>query len=293
MTLRHFLRAVRIQLGADLRNGLLGALLYALFIIVCGIGGAVAASHFSASALLENLDGTAADTLEIAATVMVAVSVYNSFSVAFEFFNDHMSGSLLRIRMLPRGLDAFMLGRSLSSLLLNASTLLVALALTFALLRPPLEAATLGRALAVLLLSLLTGAAALPLGFLAGAANRGLISHLVISLGGFGLIALAGLLWPVSEFPPFLVPLALVLPGWWGSQLVHLAAGDAFNYYAPLGFLGADGAGYHPLVCVTVLAIWLIGGFCLARALLRRSLRRSSLGALMRSRTRYATAAGI
>lgn len=55
----------------------------------------------------------------------------------------------------------------------------------------------------------------------------------------------------------------------------------------------ADGAGYHPLVCVTMLAVWLIGGFCLARALLRRSLRRSSLGALMRSRTRYATAAGI
>lgn len=192
-------------------------------------------------------------------------------------------GTLLRLRALPGGIGAYLVGKALyiGGLALASVALMLGTGRLFA--GVPLPSTlqdwlTLGW---VLVLGL---AAVVPLGAALGAVlpnAREALGLLMIPV--MGLLFISGVMFPATAFPEVVQQIGAVFPLKWMSLGVRSAM-------LPDAMLAAEpgGSWQHPVVAA-VLAAWTVGGMLLAPPLLRRMTRRQSGSRLQADRGQLAS----
>ena len=269
------LRAARRQAALDLRAGVVGsgiALLVSVSaIVIVGKNSQVATAAHAAfgSMFLTSSIGT--------------ISCFITFQIASETYVDRIGGALLRVRVLPHGPLTWAIGKTMSSI---TQTLVFqgAILLGGALFVEALPLST-SQVLACLPLMVLSAVATAPLGFLVGAFVRGVYSFMVSYLPLFALIATSGFFMPLDRLPSWVQAVQLALPTYWSGHLTRWAlAGDP---------AWEVGGAFAPALAAGVLAAWAVVGFAAAPAVIRRSFRRESIGALSRMQSTIRSQSGL
>ena len=133
-------------------------------------------------------------------------------------------------------------------------------------------------------LIVLSAVAAAPLGFLMGSMTRGLYSVMITYLAALPLLLTGGSFFPLDWLPRWAQAIQLVLPTYWAGHLTRWAlVGD------PAWEVGGS---FQPLLAFCVLTAWVLVGFPVAAALVRRGFRKESIGRLSRMQTNIRSLAG-
>lgn len=141
LTNRHLWTAVGIHSRSDIRQ----MASTHLFIVACMVIFGVFGSGLLPLERIEQLLALMPNTAEavpvlpmICSIILPAMTVYLAYGLASDFFTEHMTGSLFRLRILPYGLDVFIVSRIIAySVLTACSTLLTTGVLWLCFLDPP------------------------------------------------------------------------------------------------------------------------------------------------------------
>ena len=243
----------RLDLGGAARDPLL-----LLLIALMPLSTAMFADDRTPAAVLAGMPGVTAGI--VAGLLMVVL-------VARERFD----GTLTRLRALPRGIAAYVVGRTTSMLalvLLSVMATILAAAGTAGMASPTAPtgwgAAVVGVVLGAAAWAAigLVAAALLPSGNPTGAGS--MVAQTVI----LATILASANLRPTDDMPGPAPVLVQALPAFWSGHLVR---------YGLLGDAGATsepGGHWHPVLALGVLVAWTIVGGLLAAWLLRRGTRR-------------------
>ena len=269
------LRAARRQAALDLRAGIVGSSIA----LLASVSAIVLASRSTQAATEAH---TAFGNMFLTSSIGT-ISCFITFQIASETYSDRIGGALLRVRVLPHGPLTWAIGKTMSSLtqtLVFQGAILLggALFVETLPLSPP-------QILACLPLMMLSAIATAPLGFLVGAFVRGVYSFMVSYLPLFALIATSGLFMPLDRLPSWVQAVQLALPTYWSGHLTRWAlAGDP---------AWEVGGAFAPALAAGVLAAWAVVGFAAAPAVIRRSFRRESIGALSRMQSTIRSQSGL
>ncbi|OKK11142.1 ABC transporter [Streptomyces sp. CB00455] len=189
---------------------------------------------------------------------------------------ERQDGTLLRLKALPHGMPAYLVGKlvSVSGTVLSACAVV---ALTGIVMLPDVSAADPGLWAAL--------AWALPLGLLAMLPVGAILGSLIdsprnlglVMLPLFGLASVSGIFYPASQLPIWVQHLAEIFPLYW----IGLAARSAL---LPDSAVAAEiGDSWRHAETVGVLGVWAVAGLLIAPVVLRRMARRES-GSVMATR---------
>ena len=196
-----------------------------------------------------------------------------AFQIISEMNVERTDGTLLRLRMLPNGLNGWVFGKTLS---VGVQTLWTALVMTIGvlLIAPRLEIDTVARYFALAVVIVITYLVMLPFGIMAGTITKGSIGLLIAMAVYMVIFALSGALLPISIYPTLLQWIMVATPFYWSAHVARWALlGPEF------GVLEFGGA-FQPLLGLGVLLAWAIIGYLLAPRVLRRGIRRETVGSL-------------
>lgn len=196
-----------------------------------------------------------------------------AFQIISEMNVERTDGTLLRLRMLPNGLNGWVFGKTLS---VGVQTLWTALVMTIGvlLIAPRLEIDTVARYFALAVVIVITYLVMLPFGIMAGTVTKGSIGLLIAMAVYMIIFALSGALLPISIYPTVLQWIMVATPFYWSAHVARWALlGPEF------GVLEFGGA-FQPLLGLGVLLAWAIIGYLLAPRVLRRGIRRETVGSL-------------
>ena len=196
-----------------------------------------------------------------------------AFQIISEMNVERTDGTLLRLRMLPNGLNGWVFGKTLS---VGVQTLWTALVMTVGvlLIAPRLEIDTVARYFALAVVIVITYLVMLPFGIMAGTITKGSIGLLIAMAVYMIIFALSGALLPISIYPTVLQWIMVATPFYWSAHVARWALlGPEF------GVLEFGGA-FQPLLGLGVLLAWAIIGYLLAPRVLRRGIRRETVGSL-------------
>lgn len=196
-----------------------------------------------------------------------------AFQIISEMNVERTDGTLLRLRMLPNGLNGWVFGKTLS---VGVQTLWTALVMTIGvlLIAPRLEIDTVARYFALAVVIVITYLVMLPFGIMAGTVTKGSIGLLIAMAVYMVIFALSGALLPISIYPTLLQWIMVATPFYWSAHVARWALlGPEF------GVLEFGGA-FQPLLGLGVLLVWAIIGYLLAPRVLRRGIRRETVGSL-------------
>ncbi|PPF23701.1 ABC transporter [Rathayibacter tritici] len=201
--------------------------------------------------------------------MVMSVVFHGTFSLAQQLVADRNDGTLVRLRTVPQGVQAYLIGKIV---LVSSMVVIVCLLLTIAgtILTDDIIAfePSLWLGLAwTIPLSLL---AILPFGAILGLTVTTARNVNIVLFPLLGLAALSGTFAPITGYPQWLQFIVMALPLYW----VALGARAAL---LPDGFASAEIAGsWQTLETVAVLGVWAVAGCLLAPIALRRvKLRRS------------------
>ena len=108
-----------------------------------------------------------------------------------------------------------------------------------------------------------------------------MVAYLVV----FALVVTSGSFFPLAWLPGWARGVQLVLPTYWSGHLTRWAlAGDP---------AWEVGGAFAPALAAGVLAAWAVVGFAAAPAVIRRSFRRESIGALSRMQSTIRSQSGL
>lgn len=211
-----------------------------------------------------------------------ALTIFNLFS---ECYTERISGNLVRIRTLPKGVNAWMLAKVLVQLLgyLLIMVLWVGL-MAFVLPDSGVSVATM---VALVALSMVGVFAFAPYGLIIGMAVR--------SIQGFmGAMAVSTLLWvvtggffPMASLPPWAGVITALSPFYW------------MGYTARALTLGAAGAEYELFGVLSlplglgVIAVWGVIGWLLGPRIVHAMMRKETIGQLTKQRDNYRAVSGV
>ena len=199
---------------------------------------------------------------------------------------DREQGALLRLRTIPGGLAAYLVGRAVAVLSQLGTYVVVMLTagLMFTRLTLPTAPADWLTLVWVLGLGVM---AVVPLGAALGALLPGPRNAAsVLSLPMTGLLIISGVLFPVTSLPEPVQWVAQAFPLYWQGLGLR-------SVFLPHSMLAAEiGHSWRPLQTAAVLATWSLGGMILASWLLRRTTRRESGTRLTERQQRLAARSG-
>lgn len=155
----------------------------------------------------------------IVAGSAVALLFVNSFvGIAGELVTEQDDGTMLRVRMLPNGLSAHLIGKVVSLLVTSLLTLLLILIPTQLLVGPVLPT-TLPGWLGLLGVALLALVATVPLGAAAGSLLKSPVAVFPVSLIAYALVIVSGTFFPLDVLPAWLGGIVRVFPVYWLGEL--------------------------------------------------------------------------
>lgn len=198
------------------------------------------------------------------------VVVSGAFGVATVLATEREDGTLLRLKAVPYGMVGYVVGQLVRVCIEITFSMLIVL-VPAAFFVPKLMSdgfwAALG-AVGYLLLGLL---AVLPLGFIIGSVFKN-----PRSVGGWGMLVLAGIVWvsgifsPLATMATWVQVLGQLTPTYW------LGLGLRSTLLPEAAVVVEIGGSWRTLLTISVLAAWAIVGLILAPTLLRRMARRES-----------------
>ncbi|MFT3944602.1 MAG: ABC transporter permease [Ancrocorticia sp.] len=211
-----------------------------------------------------------------------AAGTMSAFQVMSEMQQERTEGTLLRLRMLPAGASAWVLGKTITSfgyLLVTGGLSVVGALIFFPDLRPESVAGYLG----LVLLLLASFFAFFPFGIVLGTLVRNTWAMLIAMVVFMVVYAGAGTMIPLGWYPGWAQWLVAATPFYWVAHLGRWALLPAETGIAEIGGV------FQPLLGVVILAVWAILGYMLAPRLLRSSLSRETVGSFQATREKIAT----
>jgi ABC-2 type transport system permease protein len=226
----------------------------------------------------------------LSSTILVGMLVLNVglngiIGLGVQLTADRESGALLRAKATPNGMLGYLIGKivvvSGTIMFTVVGLLIVGLA--------PFSGLALGRAVTwltlawVLPLGLL---ATLPIGAVLGSLFRSVRAANVMMVGTFGLIAISGVFYPITQLSTWLQWVGQAFPLYWLGLGVRSAL-------LPGNLAAVEiGHSWRPLATAGVLGAWAIAGLVLAPVLLRRVARREA-GSSVAARRQRVLSRGI
>ncbi|MDF1487199.1 ABC transporter permease [Tessaracoccus caeni] len=204
-----------------------------------------------------------------------------AFGVMSEMYTERTEGTLLRLRMVPDGIRSWVFGKTLSVGLYMLFTAGVMAAGTF-IAFPSLIPASVLQVAALVAVLLASYFVFLPLGIMAGTLTRTTAGLTIAMLVFFALYAASGTVFPITYYPEALQWVVGATPFYWSAHIARWALLPAEAGTAEL--LGT----FQPLLGLGVMTAWAIVAYALAPRVLRRGIRRETVGALMAARDRLA-----
>lgn len=206
----------------------------------------------------------------------------SAFQVMSEMQQERIEGTLLRLRMLPDGVPAWVLGKTITSLAYLAATgglSIVGAMVFFPELRPDSPVGYL--VLAFLLVA--SFLAFFPFGIIAGTVVRSTWAMMIAMFAFMVIYGGSGTMIPVELYPTWAQWLVAATPFYWVAQLGRWALLPA---EAGIGEITGS---FQPLLGVAILGVWAIIGYMVAPRLLRSSLSRETVGSFQTAREKIAT----
>ncbi|MGO1591489.1 MAG: ABC transporter permease [Ancrocorticia sp.] len=210
------------------------------------------------------------------------VGALAGFNVMSEMQTERTAGTLLRLRMMPNGTGAWVLGKLVVTfvylMVTGGLTILIAMVMI-----PGIRPDSVSAYILLFGLLALSYVAFFPIGVIAGALVRSTWGFL-ISMGAFMLLyAGSGTMFPLEFYPDWLQWVIGVTPLYW---MAHLGRWTLLPSEAGAAELTGS---FEPLLGVAVIVLWTIVGFALVSRVLRSGMSRETVGSLMASRERVAT----
>lgn len=207
------------------------------------------------------------------------------FTVPLMIATDREDGTLLRVRSVPGGVPAYLVGRAVAVLCQIAVyvALMLAAGMAFAGVSPPSSP---GRWLTLAWVLALGVLSVVPLGAALGSLLPGPRNAMgVLTLPVTGLMLISGVMFPVTRMPEPVQWAAQAFPLYWQGLGLR-------SVFLPDAALGAEIAGsWRPLETAAVLGAWALAGLLTAPWLLLRAARRES-GARLAARQERRAAQG-
>ncbi len=258
VALRNGVRQASIEMRSVLRGGgILGYLVMPAIML-----GFV---FFGRNDVLDGTDITFAEY--VLPSFLAALLVIGGFTgPASDLMSEREDGSLVRMKSIPDGLRGYVFGKTLSMLLTNLGTLLVAF-IPAAILVPqilPDSAAGWIRAGAFIVLGL---TASIPIGIAVGSIVRTSMDLVVPMLIVYGLLFISGVFGSAAAMPIWLQGIAKIFPMYW------LGLGLRSAFLPAEAAVIEIGGSWPVLEAAAVLSVWSIVGLVLAPILLRRMIR--------------------
>ncbi|NDU76825.1 ABC transporter permease [Actinomadura sp. DSM 109109] len=233
------------------------------------------------------VEGTGQSQAVLMTAGFVAFSLFSAglMNLPVGIAADREEGALLRLRTVPGGTSAYLVGRAVSLLLQIAAHVLLMLAAgaVFAGLGPPAgpgDWLTLAWVLALGTLAVVPIGAALG-ALLPGPRNAASILSLPMTV----LMLVSGVLFPVARLPEAVQAVAQVFPLYWQGLGLR-------SVFLPDSMAAAEiGGGWRLPETAAVLGAWAVAGLLLAPVLLLRASRRES-GARLAERQARRSAQG-
>ena len=266
------LRASLVQVRGELRPAFIGAGMFTAFLP------ALLVLWLSR---LNLTGGTGTDSLTVAGFVG-SWSCMIVIQVGTETYMDRVGGALLRVRVLPHGPMVWTIGKTVSTMAILVVSQVILLVLGMILLDGfPLGW---GQLIPAIGLAIVASLAAAPIGFLTGAVARGpnlqMFSYVLV----LALLGTSGAAIPLVALPGWVQVIQQALPFYWSGHLTRWAlVGD------PAWEVGGS---FRPLLAFGVLAVWVLVGFPVAAALVRRGFRKERIGRLSRMQTNIRSLTG-
>lgn len=202
-----------------------------------------------------------------------------TMGVASELMQERDDGTLLRMKAIPDGMRGYLLAKTLTQLALNlvATTLiLVPAVVMFPSAAPADPVGWLG----ILGMFILGIFATVPLGAVLGAALRNPILIGVVGMASYGLVAISGVVWPLTALPGWLQIVGQLSPMYW--------LGVGFRHaMLPAHAVALEvGGSWRTIEMLGVLGLWIALGMVLAPLALRRMIRGASGSDVAKARER-------
>ena len=261
----HFLRNRR-----ELAGGLIGTV-GVFVLIVRWQGGA-------------DVPGTDASKAVLMTAGFIAFSVFSVglMSLPMMITADREEGTLLRLRTVPGGVPAYLVGRAVAVLcqIVTYIALMLVAGMVFAGVALPTAP---GAWLTLLWVLALGTLAVVPIGAAIGTLLPGPRNAAsILSLPVMGLMIVSGVMFPVTEMPAAVQWVAQAFPLYWQGLGLR-------SVFLPDSMLAAEiGGSWRPLETAGMLGAWAVAGLLTAPWLLLRATRRESGTRLARRQERRA-----
>lgn len=279
--MKHVLRAIRVNVWADVRPNFTGAGLFGLLFgpaVLLGVGFWISKQqdHGGYGTVFVNV---------FFASLAVGLASFVALQLIGEFQSERLNGGLLRARTLPHGPLTWAISKTISSLVIT----LVIQAITFGVGIFAISSVTVKMSDLLLLLPLVVLAtfACAPIGFILGALNRGMFTQMLSFLVAMGLIATSGVFFPLSSLPRWVQIIQMGLPFYWCSHLSRYLLLGADNAAAEVG------EAFHPFMALAILGVWVVGGYAISTLVARRAFQRETLSALTSFQQRFKSQVGM
>ncbi|GAA2418503.1 ABC transporter permease [Actinomadura vinacea] len=218
------------------------------------------------------VEGTTASRAVLMAAGFIAFSVFSValMNLPMTIAADREEGALLRLRAVPGGVRAYLVGRGVSLLAQIATyvVLMLAAGLAFAGLSLPTAVGDWFTLAWVLVLGTL---AVVPLGAVLGVLLPGPRNAAsIVALPITGLMIVSGVMFPVTVMPAPVQWAAQAFPLYWQGLGLR-------SVFLPDSMLAAEiGGSWRPVETAAVLGAWTVAGLALAPWVLRRTAARES-----------------
>lgn len=239
---------------------------------------AVAVMFFMRNADLGGTQITAAQHF-LPGILAAGVIMGGMMGVASELIQERDDGTLLRMKAIPFGLRGYLLGKTLTQLTLNLVATMLVLVPAVLLFPVAAPASPLGW-LGILGMFVLGMFATVPLGALLGAAIRNPIWIGGVGMVSYGLVAISGVVWPLTALPGWLQVIGQLSPMYW------LGLGFRQAMLPAQAMALEVGGSWRTLEMLGVLGLWIALGLVLAPRALRRMIRGASGSDVAKARER-------
>lgn len=211
-----------------------------------------------------------------------ALTIFNLYS---ECYTERISGNFVRIRTLPKGVNAWMLAKVLVQEFSFLLMMVLWVGLMVALL--PDAGIRVSTMAALVALSMVGVFAFAPYGLMIGMAVRSIQGFFVVMIMSTLLWGLTGGFYPITTLPTWAGVLTTLSPFYWmGYTARALTLGTAGAEYELFGVLSLP-------LGLGVVVLWGVVGWLVGPRVVRAMMRKETIGQLTKQRDAYRTVSGL